>query len=150
LNKLVNEFEIISVNISPTKGTSKTPVDKISLRPNYGIIGDAHAGQDTKRQISLLAWEDILQMQEWGLKLTYGSLAENITTKGIDLPSLPIGTRLFIGQVILQLTQIGKKCHQGCAIYRQIGRCIMPTRGVFARVIKGGEIYAQSIGRYYL
>jgi MOSC domain-containing protein YiiM len=111
----------------------------IEVRENYGIEGDAHAG-DWHRQVSLLAQESIDKMRALGLDVTTGDFAENITTSGIDLVSLPIGSRLTMGDVLLEVTQIGKECHTRCAIYYQAGDCVMPREGIFARVLRGGRI----------
>jgi MOSC domain-containing protein YiiM len=135
----VIQFKILSVNISEKTGEKKTPVDKIEVRENHGVVGDAHAGE-WHRQVSLLAEEDIDIMRCKGIELAYGDFAENITTRGIELASLPVGTRMTVGAVELEVTQIGKECHSGCAIRQQVGDCIMPRRGIFAKVIKGGEI----------
>lgn len=140
-------FEIVSLNISEKKGVIKIPVDKFITKINHGIVGDAHAG-DWHRQISLLAMEDVEVMQKKLDTIKPGDFAENITTRGIDLPSLPIGTMLTIDNVELEVTQIGKKCHKGCAILEQTGDCIMPRRGIFVKVIKGGEITNESTGTY--
>ncbi len=131
--------KVIAVCLSKNKGERKTPVDTVRLIPNYGIEGDAHAG-DWHRQVSLLALESIEKMQRMGLSVQAGDFAENITTSGIDLPSLPIGTRLNAGETILEVTQIGKECHTRCAIYYQAGDCVMPKEGIFARVLHGGGI----------
>lgn len=136
-------FEIISINISKSKGTRKTPVISAILKENHGLEDDAHA-DNWHRQVSLLAIEDIATMKAKGLDVTSGDFAENITTKGIQLPDLPVGTRLHIGDTVLEVTQIGKECHNKCAIYYQAGDCIMPNRGIFAKVIKGGEISNES------
>lgn len=140
-------FHIISINISEKKGEPKRPVRKVTLRRNHGIEGDAHAG-DWHRQVSLLAVEDIEGMMEKLPSLRPGDFAENITTRGIDLASLPIGTRLSIGAVELEVTQVGKACHKGCAILEQTGECIMPKRGIFAKVLKGGEMTNEDTGSY--
>jgi MOSC domain-containing protein YiiM len=140
-------FRIISLNISGRKGEPKRPVPRVTMRRDHGIEGDAHAG-DWHRQVSLLAVEDIERMKEKLPTLVPGDFAENITTRGIDLASLPIGTRLSIGAVELEVTQIGKACHKGCAILEQTGECVMPKRGVFARVLKGGEITNEDSGSY--
>ncbi len=140
-------FEIVSLNTSKEKGTVKVPVDKITLQVNHGIVGDAHAG-DWHRQISLLAMEDVAIMQQKLDTITPGDFAENITTRGIDLAALPIGTRLTIGNTEMEVTQIGKTCHQGCEIFKKIGECIMPRRGIFVKVITGGEITRESTGTY--
>jgi MOSC domain-containing protein YiiM len=130
---------IVSLNISLSKGISKEPVEEVTLRPGHGIEGDAHAGP-WHRQISLLAVENILAQAAKGFDLHPGSYAENITTEGLELASLPLGTRLVAGEVELEITQIGKKCHAKCAIHQQVGDCIMPREGIFARVITGGVL----------
>ncbi len=134
---------IVAVCRSDTKGVSKKPIDEGWLKEDYGLVGDAHAASDTHRQVSLLALASIEKMRRLGLELSPGDFAENLTVEGLDLLSLPIGTRLAVGKdIILEMTQIGKECHTGCAIFRQIGKCIMPKEGVFARVIKGGAAKA--------
>ena len=130
---------VVAVCISEKKGERKKPVREISVRENYGIEDDAHAG-DWHRQISLLAMESIKKMQAKGLDVTTGDFAENITTEGIDLPSLPIGTRLEIGDTLTEVTQIGKECHTRCAIFQQAGDCVMPREGIFVKVLRGGTI----------
>ncbi len=132
---------VVSINISDKKGVRKTPVKEIMLRTEYGIEGDAHASSEWHRQVSLLALESIKKMQDLGLKVKPGDFAENITTEGIDLLSLPIGTRLAVGNGIeLEVSQIGKECHTRCAIYYQAGDCVMPKEGIFVRVLKGGKV----------
>lgn len=131
--------EVIAVCISEKKGQRKTPVTAVELRENHGIVGDAHAGE-WHRQVSLLATESIEKMRALGLDVDSGDFAENITTRGIDLVALPIGTRLAISDTIVEVTQIGKECHTRCAIYYQAGDCVMPKEGIFARVLKGGTI----------
>lgn len=135
---------VTAVCISEQKGTRKHPVPSVTLQENYGILGDAHAG-DTRpryrhRQISLLADESVDKMRLKGAVLSAGDFAENILTKGIDLKSLPIGTHLIIGEAELEVTQIGKECHNDCEIRRLTGQCVMPTEGIFAVVVKGGVI----------
>jgi MOSC domain-containing protein YiiM len=131
--------EVVAVCISVNKGERKTPVAQVELRENHGIVGDAHAGE-WHRQVSLLARESIEKMQRMGLDVDAGDFAENITTLGIDLPSLPIGTRLTVGEVLIEVTQIGKECHTRCAIFYQAGDCVMPKEGIFARVLRGGIV----------
>jgi MOSC domain-containing protein YiiM len=131
--------KIVSINISEKKGTVKLPVNSAILKEDYGIVGDAHAG-DTIRQISLLDSESIKEAKERGISVDMGDFAENITTEGIDLLSLNIGDELTVGNGLLQITQIGKKCHQMCEVGRRVGDCIMPRRGIFAKVIKGADI----------
>ena len=134
---------ILAVCRSDTKGVSKSPVDEGLFKEGYGLVGDAHATSDTHRQVSLLALASIEKMRRLGLELSAGDFAENLTVEGLDLVSLPIGTRLTLERgVILEMTQIGKECHTGCAIFQQIGKCIMPKEGIFARVIKGGSVKA--------
>jgi MOSC domain-containing protein YiiM len=133
--------KVIAVCTSEKKGTKKEAIKEGFLKEGFGLIGDAHADSLTHRQVSLLAVESINKMQTLGFDIGPGDFAENITTKGMELVSLPVGTRLAIGkEVILEISQIGKECHIGCAIYRQIGKCIMPKEGVFARVIRGGMV----------
>lgn len=131
--------EIIAVCISERKGIRKKEVPEIELRIGHGIVGDAHAG-DWHRQISLLADESIDKMRRLGLHLTPGAFAENIVTRGIELKTLPIGTRLRVGGTVLEVTQIGKECHNDCAIKKATGECVMPTEGIFAVVVEPGRI----------
>ena len=134
---------IVAVCRSDKKGVSKKPIDEGLFKEDYGLVGDAHAASDTHRQVSLLALASIEKMRHLGLELSPGDFAENLTVEGLDLVSLPIGTRLAVGKgVILEVTQIGKECHTGCAILRQVGKCVMPKEGIFARVIKGGLVKA--------
>ena len=135
---------ILAVCSSEHKGERKKPVESVELRKNHGIIGDAHAG-DWHRQVSLLAQESIDKMRALGLDVNAGDFAENITTEGIDLVSLPVGSRLEVGETVLEVTQIGKECHTRCAIYAQAGDCVMPKEGIFASVVKGGMIKAGDI-----
>jgi MOSC domain-containing protein YiiM len=130
---------VLAVCISENKGERKKPVEAVELRENHGIVGDGHAG-DWHRQVSLLAQESIEKMRAMGLDVNAGDFAENITTSGINLVSLPIGTQLQVGGTLLEVTQIGKECHTRCAIYYQAGDCVMPKEGIFARVISGGAI----------
>ena len=138
-----------SVNIAPKKGRSKQPVANIQIRENWGVEGDAHAGmlEDVShkswahRQVSLLAWESICKAREAGLDVKEGDFAENITTEGIDLLALPLGTKVGIGpDVELELSQIGKVCHTKCAIYHLMGDCIFPREGIFFVVQHGGTV----------
>ncbi len=131
--------KIIAVNVSLNKGERKTPVPEVTLRENHGIEGDAHAG-DWHRQVSLLAQESIAKMVALGLDVKEGDFAENITTEGVDLVHLPIGTQMQLGEALLEVTQIGKECHNRCAIYYQAGDCVMPKEGIFAKVLKGGVV----------
>jgi len=133
--------KIVAVCKSSEKGTRKEPGEQGILQEDYGLAGDAHAECYIHRQVSLLARESIAKMQERGFDVGPGDFAENLTTEGIDLPSLPVGTLMLVGkEVILEVTQIGKDCHTKCAIFRQIGKCIMPKEGIFARVIRGGLV----------
>ncbi len=132
--------KIVAVSISPRKGTRKTNVGVSCVLPGMGLKDDAHAAPG-KRQVSLLAMESIEKMVALGLKVGPGDFAENITTQGIDLLKLPLGTRVQVGDhTILKISQIGKVCHTRCAIYYQAGDCVMPKEGIFAQVMQGGEI----------
>ena len=132
---------IIAVCTSEKKGTRKTPVAEIKIEAGCGVSGDAHADCQTHRQVSLLAVESIDKMRNKGFELNFGDFAENITTEGIDLISLPVGTKILAGdEVVLEMSQIGKECHAACAIRKQVGDCIMPREGIFARVIRGGTV----------
>jgi len=134
--------KVVSINISKTKGVIKVPIENGLFKENYGLDGDGHAG-NWHRQVSLLAQESINKMKEMGVSdLTPGKFAENITTEGIILYELPIGTRLKIGETMQEVTQIGKECHHGCEIKNKVGKCIMPTEGIFTRIIEGGIIKA--------
>lgn len=129
---------IEAICISEKKGTVKTEIDRATLRQNWGIEGDAHAG-DWHRQVSLLAGESIDRVKQLMPDLARGAFAENLITRGIDLTSLHIGDHLIIGtNIVLEVTQIGKKCHNACAIKKTTGDCIMPREGIFAKVISGG------------
>ena len=133
---------VTSVNISEKKGEQKHPVPEITLRLRHGIVGDAHAG-DWHRQISLLAEESIDTMRaSCPVPLDAGTFAENINTVGINLKNMPVGTRLRIGETEVEVTQIGKECHGGCAIKKAAGRCVMPTEGIFAIVVREGTVRA--------
>ncbi|MFC1981138.1 MOSC domain-containing protein [Chloroflexota bacterium] len=137
---------VVAVCKSKKKGTKKEAVAEGFLEENYGLVDDAHADCLTHRQVSLLAIESINKMRSLGFDLTPGDFAENLTTEGIDLVSVPIGTRLFVGdEIILEMSQIGKECHAACAIRRQVGKCIMPEEGVFTRVIRGGLVKPKDI-----
>ena len=151
---------LVSVNISSRKGVAKEPVAEARLRPDQGVVGDAHSGPGL-RQVSLLARESIDRQRrvfqerqargrppaqcnkgyDASLELRPGSFAENLTIEGLDLPRLPLGTRLQVGsEVVLEISQIGKKCHVGCAIFEALGDCVMPREGVFATVVTGGVV----------
>ncbi len=145
----MEKIKVLSVNISEWKGTIKIPVDKISLT-NIGILGDAHAGK-WHRQVSLLGKESINKAeQEIGRKLTYGEFAENITTEGFPLYQMKPFDRLVCGNLLLEVTQIGKKCHgTNCAIYQETGNCVMPKEGIFCRVIQDGELKKGDLLEYH-
>lgn len=130
---------VCALSISDRKGMPKSNVVTATFREDWGIEGDAHAGNG-HRQVSLLAVESIEKIRRKGLDVGPGAFAENITTEGIDVPHLALGDRLWIGSVELEVTQIGKECHRRCAIYQQAGDCVMPREGVFARVVHGGVV----------
>jgi len=131
--------KIITVCKSEEKGTRKEAVVEGILKEDYGLVGDAHADCCTHRQVSLLAMESINKMRELCFELGPGDFAENLTTQGVELTSLPVGTKISVGKdVLLEVTQIGKECHRGCAIYQEIGKCIMPKERIFAKVFRGG------------
>ncbi|MEW6267204.1 MAG: MOSC domain-containing protein [Thermodesulfobacteriota bacterium] len=133
-------MRVLAVSVSDVKGVQKHNVPSALLKIDHGLAGDAHAG-DWHRQVSLLAQESIDKMRALGLEISPGDFAENVTTTGLDLTGLPVGSRLKIGaEAVLELTQIGKECHSGCAIMKAVGRCVMPTEGVFFKVITEGEI----------
>ncbi|MBZ5638320.1 MAG: MOSC domain-containing protein [Acidobacteriia bacterium] len=133
---------VVSVNVSDTKGTRKHPVGRAVLVAGFGVEGDAHGGE-WERQVSLLARESVAKMPASGLDLAPGDFGENVTTAGIDLASLPVGSTLRLGaEAEIRVTQIGKECHLGCEIRRQVGDCVMPREGIFARVTKAGTIAA--------
>ena len=133
--------KVVAVCRSETKGVRKENIHKGMLRTGYGLEGDAHADAGWHRQVSLLAMESIAKAREMGLDVGPGDFAENITSEGIELFTLPVGTLLAVGDsVVLEISQIGKECHAGCAIMKQTGKCIMPKEGVFAKVIKGGPV----------
>ena len=131
--------EVVSVNISEKKGTVKREVPEIQLKLRHGIVGDAHAG-DWHRQISLLAEESVDKMRSLLPELQPGAFAENINTRGLELKSLPVGTRLRLGETVVEVTQIGKECHSDCEIKKRTGKCVMPTEGIFAVVVKEGTV----------
>jgi len=134
-----NKGTIVALSISTQKGTPKSNVPRAQFVENHGIAGDAHAGP-WHRQVSLLALESIAKMRAKGADVGPGSFAENITTESLDVLSLQVGDHLTIGEVELEITQIGKECHARCAIFEQVGDCVMPREGVFARVVRGGEV----------
>lgn len=132
--------KVIAINISEKKGVVKHPVEEAVFLVGQGIKNDAHCGQDDIRQVSLLADESVDKMRAMGLELSAGVFAENITTQGIELKTLPIGTKLKIGNTLQEVSKIGKECHNGCAIKEQTGTCVMPTEGIFTKVIEGGTV----------
>lgn len=133
--------KVLSLNISDKKGIVKEPVTEIEFVEDFGLKGDAHGGK-WHRQVSLLANESIDKMKAQGVEgLDYGKFAENITTEGIVLYELPVGTKLKIGETLHEITQIGKECHHGCAIKQQVGDCVMPREGIFTKVLKGGTVH---------
>ena len=133
--------KITAVCISDTKGVRKTPCQSGVFLENYGMENDAHAECGIKRQVSLLSVDSIEKMKNMGLNVGPGDFAENLTVEGIELYTLLPGTKLAVGgKVILEISQIGKACHTGCAIFKEVGKCIMPKEGVFAKVVKGGEV----------
>lgn len=131
--------QVLAVCISEKKGTVKHPVPEIQLKIDHGIVGDAHAG-NWHRQVSLLADESVELMRQRFPDIPTGAFAENILTRGIALSTLPVGTKLRVGQVLLQVTQIGEECHADCAIRCQVGDCVMPREGIFTRVLEEGSI----------
>ncbi|MBI4634401.1 MAG: MOSC domain-containing protein [Deltaproteobacteria bacterium] len=134
------EAKILSVNISEKKGGKKKNIARGLLVKDSGLAEDAHAGP-WHRQVSLLAKESIEKIRAKGLEVNYGDFAENITTENIELYTLPVGTRLLIGEsTVLRVTQIGKECHTRCNIFYQVGDCVMPREGIFAEVVEGGEV----------
>ena len=134
--------KVVAISISKKKGIPKTNVQSAKLIENFGIEGDVHAG-NWHRQVSFLALESINKMREKGLpNLRPGAFAENITTEFLELPDLEVGTRMKIGkEAELEITQIGKECHSKCAIFYKVGDCVMPREGIFAKVVRGGEIF---------
>jgi len=136
---MVVKGTVVSINVSAKRGERKTPVKSIYITEK-GLEGDAHAG-NFHRQVSLLSEESIDKIRRKGIKIGYGDFAENLTVRGIDLSTLVVGQRIKIGRdVVLEITQIGKECHQGCAIKQQIGDCVMPREGIFAKVIVEGLV----------
>jgi len=137
-----HDGRIVAVSVSLKKGVKKTNILLGNLIENHGLEKDAHAG-DWHRQVSLLAIESIVKIQKKGLDVRPGDFAENITTEGITLYELPVGTRMKLGkEALVEVTQIGKECHDRCAIYKQVGDCVMPREGIFVKVLKGGAIGA--------
>lgn len=142
-------FSIVSLNISEKVGTVKSPVYKITLVEDKGVLNDGHFDRTKDRQVSMLAIEDIeYSNKKMNIELKPGDFAENITTKGIKLFLLPLGTNIYIGNTILKVSKIGKECHKGCDIKKIIGKCIMPQRGIFLSVVKGGDITVEDTCYY--
>lgn len=133
--------KVLAVCISEKKGTVKHPVDEIRLKKEHGIVGDAHAG-NWHRQVSLLSDESVAKMREKFPDIPVGAFAENILTEGLVLYELPVGTKLKVGETLLEVTQIGKECHADCAIRQQVGDCVMPREGIFAIVLEEGTVKA--------
>ena len=134
--------KVLAVCVSEEKGTQKKEMDRVFVRPDHGIQGDAHAGT-WHRQVSLLARESVDKVQQSiSFLLEHGAFAENILTEGITLYELPVGTRLQVGEALMEVTQIGKECHYGCAIRQAAGDCVMPREGIFCKVLKEGYIKA--------
>ncbi len=132
---------VVSVNVADAKGVRKAPVDEIVLVADHGVEGDGHAGP-WHRQVSLLAQESIDTMRAKGLEVGPGDFAENVTTEGVAVATLPVGSRLRLGEARVEVTQIGKVCHDRCAIFYLAGDCVMPREGIFARVLEGGRLRA--------
>jgi len=140
LNNSERSGKIVAVSISTSRGQKKKPVASGMLLTGFGLEGDVHGG-DWHRQVSLLAVESIQKIKDKGFDASPGDFAENITTAGIVLMDIPVGTKLKIGKsAILEVTQIGKKCHSRCSIYDQVGECVMPNEGIFAKVLESGNI----------
>ena len=131
--------KILAICISEKKGTQKKPIESARLVEEWGIEGDAHVGK-WHRQVSMLSFEKIEAFREKGADVDFGAFGENLVVEGFDLSKVPVGTKFQIGEAILELTQIGKECHTHCQIYQTMGECIMPREGVFAVVLKGGQI----------
>jgi MOSC domain-containing protein YiiM len=132
--------KVIAINISETKGVPKTSIPEANMIADFGIEGDAHAGK-WHRQVSLLANESVDKIRKQGFQgLCTGRFAENLTTEGIELWTIPVGSKVYIGQTLHEVTQIGKECHFGCAIKKLVGECVMPKEGIFTKVIEGGKV----------
>lgn len=131
--------KVVAICTSKKKGTSKEMINEANLIFDFGIEGDAHAGK-WHRQVSLLDLEKIEDFRKKGANVDFGAFGENLVIAGIELNKLPIGQKLQVGETLLEVTQIGKKCHDKCAIFYQVGQCIMPTNGIFTKVLIGGKI----------
>ena len=132
--------KVIAICTSPAKGTQKTRIEEGTFIEDFGLEGDAHAGK-WHRQVSLLSFDKIEDFRARGAEVEDGAFGENLVVQGIDFATLPIGTKFGCNDVVLELTQIGKECHSGCAIFKKMGECIMPKQGVFTRVLHGGVIH---------
>ncbi len=130
---------VVSVNTSTVTGVKKEPRLSVELAVDHGVAGDAHAGP-WHRQVSLLAEESIERMRACGADVSAGAFGENVTTCGVVVHELPLGTRLRLGSCLVEVTQIGKECHDRCAIFHQVGDCVMPREGIFVRVLRGGSL----------
>ena len=131
--------KVLAICISKHKGTLKNEVNEANFIEEFGIEGDAHAGK-WHRQVSLLAFEKIDDFRKKGGDVDFGAFGENLVVEGFELHKLPVGQKIQVGEVLLEVTQIGKECHDKCAIYYQVGECIMPKNGIFTRVLKGGKV----------
>ncbi|MCK8061127.1 MULTISPECIES: MOSC domain-containing protein [unclassified Fusibacter] len=132
--------KVLAISISETKGVPKNSIPEAKFIADFGIEGDAHAGK-WHRQVSLLANESVDKMREKGVQgLCTGKFAENITTEGLNLWTIPVGSKLYIGETVHEVSQIGKECHHGCAIKQQVGECVMPKEGIFTKVLVGGVV----------
>lgn len=131
--------KIMAVCTSPARGTQKKNIGETDIVDGYGLAGDAHGG-NWRRQVSLLSYERIEEFRARGAEVEFGAFGENLVVSGYDFKSLPVGTRFACGEVLLELTQIGKQCHNGCEIFKKMGDCIMPREGVFCRVLHGGHV----------
>ncbi|MDR1578356.1 MAG: MOSC domain-containing protein [Deltaproteobacteria bacterium] len=133
------EGKLVAICLSEAKGTAKKAVPSGWLVVNHGLQDDAHAG-NWHRQVSLLSWQKVVEFNQKGAAVDHGDFGENLLVDGIDLRSLPVGTRLAVGSALLEVTQIGKQCHSHCQIFHRVGDCVMPREGIFAKVLTGGEI----------
>jgi MOSC domain-containing protein YiiM len=137
---MAEQGQVVAVNVSEKRGEVKHNVPEAFIKAEWGIETDAHAG-DWHRQVSLLSLSSVEKMRNLGAKVNFGDFAENITVAGIEVSKLPIGTRLKVGEALLEVTQIGKECHnKACAIKKQVGTCVMPIEGIFARVLSSGQV----------
>lgn len=139
---------VLSVNLSKVKGVKKTPQEHIILVENHGVQGDAHAG-NWHRQVSMLSKSSIDKAKSWGIDVSYGDFAENITVDGVDVWKLPLGTKVHINEAVLEVTQVGKECHDRCAIAKLVGKCVMPTEGIFLKVLRGGVVRTNDRATFY-